>query len=393
MLSGSGSPRWLPLLVALTMLPAIVFSPASSRPSGAAVGAPARFIGAVLAADESPTISWGRDGGISVPLPGGRDLWIFADGPRYQYSSQQQRWKLNGFIYGSSAGEQRYTSGHLLSGPLQEVVLGHALTAKNTATQLIPSPNLYLPDGSRRPCNRTYGGASTAAVRWATGAALMPDQTNVLIPFLDVCVTSAYSYVVEGWGFTEYNWKTNRLSVSPIDVFPAAKSGAAISEAQYFRSPVVVGKNVTFFSSTCCSPGSVFTTTIAANTAALRSQASYVSVPVAGLPATFWLSVVAPSTFSPHYLMYWMNGVKGEYRVYSALQPTGPWNQQASGTLPRCASNPYSCRNSIYMHPELSRASQLVVSYYFPGYGPGNATKHPYPHLPLGHVVWATIPV
>ena len=37
--------------------------------------------------------------------------------------------------------------------------------------------------------------------RWPTGAALMPDKKNVLVPYMDVCVVAAGAYAVEGWGF------------------------------------------------------------------------------------------------------------------------------------------------------------------------------------------------
>ncbi len=378
------------LLVAIMTCAALVVG---FSPSRASAGTPKpTFIGPVLTADESPTISWGRDGGISVPLPGGRDLWIFADTPRYQY--MQGKWKLSGFVYGSSAAELGYTQGHRLAGPLYEIVPGHRPSPRNQAAQLIPSPRLYLPDGSGRACNKANGGYAAAAVRWATGAALLPDQTNVLISFLDVCVTSPSVYAAQGWGFTEFNWKTNRLSVAPVDVIPPSKSGAEIPSSHYFGSPVIQGNKVTFFSETCCSRGSaILRTTLPATTAALRNRASYAPKPISGLPATFALSVVPPSRFSSRFLMYWMSGLKGQYRIYTAPEPWGPWTRKASGSLPRCGSNPYSCRNSVNMHPELSSSSQLLVSYYFPGYGPGIATKHPYPHLPLGHVVWATIPI
>ncbi len=373
---------------------AVVLCPVPSGPAGASSSGPPTFVGPVLTAEESPAISMGRDGGVSVPLPGGRDLWIFADGPRFQYRAKQHAWRYAGFTYGSSAAEQTYTTGRRFAAPLEEVVPGHPLSPTNHAAQLIPSPNLYLPDGSGRACTKANGGPATASVRWVTGAALLPDQTNVVIAFVDVCVTTPGSFTVEGWGFTEYDWSANRISVAPIDVFPAATSGAEIPQTQLFRSPVVVGNTVTFFSQGCCSPGAIYTTTMAADTATLSNPASYVSQPIAGLPWTYAFSVVGPSSFSPDYLMYWTAGTNGQYRIYSSAQPSGPWSLVASDTLPRCATNPYPCNNaSMYMHPELSSGSQLLVSYFLPAYGPGIATKHPYPHLPLGHVIWSTVPV
>jgi hypothetical protein len=357
-------------------------------PNADAGRAKTTLVGPVLTRDESPTLSSVRDGGISVPLPNGTDFWVFADTPRYEY--QDGKWRFTGFVYGSSASATSYTPGQMPTAPLDEIVLGHQLTASNQASQLLPLPRLYLPDGSGRDCTKANGGVSTYEARWPTGAALLPDKTNILIPYNEVCVTSTTVYQVEGWGFAEYDWKANKLSVPPVDVFPAVKTGAAIPASKFFGSPVVAGNTVTFFSTTCCAPGSAYTTTIAANVAALKDPASYVPQPVLGLPATFTLSVAPPSPSQPHLTMYWADGTRGGYRIFTATDPSGPWSQTAAGTLPRCSTSPAPC-NSVYIHSELSSSSQLVVSYYLPGYGPGIAA-HPYPHAPLDHVVWASIP-
>jgi hypothetical protein len=364
----------------------------SSVHRSVAVAAKPTFIGPILGQDETPTLSLGRDGGFTVPLPNGQDLWIFGDTPRFQY--QQGKWNLTGFIQGSSAGMGSYTTGHMLAGPLDEVVAGQKLAADNQAAQFIPPPYVYLPNRGGLRCTKANGGPGAGEGRWATGAALMPDETNVLIPYLDVCSTSSFVETVEGWGFTEYNWKTNVLSVPPTDVFPPATNGAATPSAKWFGSPIIADNKVTFFSVTCCKPGIVHRTTVAANVAALSKPGSYVSTPVSGLPAaTHLLYVAPPSRTQPHLTMVQVVNTRGKYAIYTAATPTGNWTKKATGSLPRCKTSPDLCWDSVYLHPELSTTSRMVVTYYLPGFGPGVATAHPYPHLPLWHTVAAYLPV
>jgi hypothetical protein len=347
------------------------------------------FLGPLLAKDESSIVSVTRDGGVSVPLPNGKDLWVFGDTPRYRY--QGGKWILMSFIHGSTAAVVSFKEGNRPTAPFQEIVLGRPILPNNHPTQFLPPPHTYLPDGSGKLCNQANGGIDAGAVRWATGAALLPDQTNVLITYIEGCVLNATNYSVQGWGFTEYNWKINKFDVGATDVFAPARNGAAISAARFMGSPIVSNDTVTLFSTTCCAPGSAYTTTIATDIAALRRPGSYTLHPLADVPATYLLSVSPPSASQPHLTMYWVNGPKGRYRIFTATNPLGPWTQTATDTLPRCRTPESPC-TSINLHPELSSASRLLVSYYVPGYGPGIAT-HPFPHSPLDHLVWASIPL
>ncbi len=358
-------------------------SPRVARVAGAS------FVGPVVSHAESSTISWGRDGGITVPLPNGTDFWLWGDTPRYTYKGG--KWSLTAFIYGTSAGLVKYSAGSPPAGPVYEVRVGHKLAAGNQPAQFLPSPKVYMPDGSGRICNKANGGPSAGAVRWASGAALLPDKTNILIPYLVTCVISLTRFYVEGWGFAEYDWKHNNFSVPPTDVFPPARSGAAIPRSRFFGSPVISGSKVVFFSETCCDSSSkVYATTMAANRRTLRNRASFLPKPISGLRSSYSLSVVPPSRTQPHFTMYEPINTNGQYRLLKSSSPTGPWVPMASGTLPRCGNAPYPC-NSVELHPEMSTSSKVIVTYFLPGYGPGIA-KHPYPHLPLSHVVMVYLP-
>ncbi len=363
--------------------------PAASTPPP--VTKPATFLGPLLSTAESSTLALGRDGGITVPLPNGKAFWIFGDTPTYTF--KEGTWKLTNFIQGSTAGIGEYNPGRPPSAPFEEVVVGSHSTPGTQPAQFLPPPVVYLPDGSGKLCTKANGGPSAGAVRWASGAALLPDGTNIFVPYIDACVITAASYRAEGWGFALYNWKTNTFAVPPTDVVVPKKSAEAISTAQYFGSPVVDGKKLTMFSATCCAVGSgVYYTTMDANVATFKNPDSYYPRLILGVPATFVMTVAPPSPTQPHLSMYELTGLTGEYRILTAANAAGPWVQRATGTLPKCDASPAPCNNSIYIHPELSSTSKLLVSYWLPGFGPGIA-EHPDASGKLYHLVLASVPV
>jgi hypothetical protein len=321
-------------------------------------------------------------------LPNGRNFWVFGDSPRFQWI--KGRWRMNAFILGSTAAQRRFTPGKPPAGPLNEVWVGHPTRATNTPRQFLPNPKLYMPDGSGRPCNRANGGSKAQQVRWVTGMALMPDRTNILMPYVEVCVLGEFGYHSQGWGFTLYNYKTNKFSMKPYSVFPATPDGAPVS-SQVFGSPIIKGGKVTFYSWAWRADGGIYTTTMNATVKALKKPASYEPKLVPDLPRTYNLSVSPPSKTHAKITMYVLTGDKGEYAIYAASAPTGPWSQVASGQLPGCDTSPLPCR-SFALHPELSPAKRLIVSYYLHGFGPGIATKHPAPDQPMPHTVMASIP-
>ena len=323
---------------------------------------------------------------MSVALPDGRDFWVFGDTPKYRFA--KGKWTIRGFVAGSSAAAGPYTRGHIPK-PMSEVWLGHKPSAKYQPTVLIPAPkNLYFPGGSGKQCSRANGAAEEG--RWPTGAALMPNKSQVLVTYAEVCVDSVPDIAVEGWGFVLYNWKTNRIEVGPIDVFKPRRSGASLSPIKTFGSPVVSGKNVTLFSYTCCSPGHVYTTTLPGTRTALSKPGSYVSHAISHLPTSFHVSVSAKSPTQPRFQLFELTDNQGRFAIYTALNVRGPWKRKATGLLPGCRTSPQACY-AMYAHPELSGPAQLLVSYYLPGYGPG-VKGHPYPHPPINHLVMASVP-
>jgi hypothetical protein len=373
---------------------ALAFSAPLSAPAASGAATPhvggATIVGNLVAMDDSLTTSWGRDGGVTVPLPNGQDLWLFADTPRWQFGSGS--WRMTASVRGSSAGMVKFTVGQRFTARFLEVIPGHPLAKGNKAHPFMANPVLYLPDGSGRVCNKANGGSGAESVRWPTGAALLPDKVNVFVPFVDVCVLSAADFTVQGWGFALYNWKTNKFTQAPLDVFKPQRNGAAIPLTRWYGSPIVVGKTVTMYTTTRAPLWIDYATTLPATAAAFKKIATYASTPMAA-PGTFLLSVSPRAKYQPEFTMYMSTDTAGGYQILTSATPRGPWASAAIGSLPRCSTSPQIC-TSFAIHPELSSKANLIVSYYLPGSGPTIAA-HPDPgnHPNFGHIVWASIPV
>jgi hypothetical protein len=94
--------------------------------------------------------------------------------------------------------------------------------------------------------------------------------------------------------------------------------------------------------------------------------------------------------------MVQFEGETGRYQIREAADPRGPWTAGGSGTIPGCAGRPSGPERdlcfSLSIHPELSPAGRLLVTYFLPGYGPGIGGLHPWDGRYFGHIVSSTLP-
>ena len=207
-----------------------------------------------------------RDGGGSVALPDGHDLWLFGDTGIFQRSGSGP-WKSTGFIDGSSAMLTKTTKGAVPSGG--EIPAG-------VPTRFIPTPRgVYLPNGSGKPCT-----TKTAAfpARWPTGAAIL-SKYEVFVSYSIMCVTTPGGHATsraEGWGYMLYNWKLHRIDHGPVDVVKPQKNGAQLAVSKIYGSPQINSGVVTLFSSQCthqksigCASGLVWAVSVPATPGAL----------------------------------------------------------------------------------------------------------------------------
>ncbi len=340
-------------------------------PSTFAGGSPGvAYLGEVAASQETSTGAiLQRDAGISVALPNGRDLWIFGDTSSFSANTSAS----NAFIGGSTAASGRYIPGKSLS-VLKDIEPAGSRSSSSTSapSQFIPTPSdTYMPDGSGRACTPANGAVYTA--RWPTGAALLNDNGQVLVTYSDVCVTSATSFTVEGWGWMIFAGKGSKAEIGPIDVFPPAPSGASLPDSRDYQSPLVSNQQVTLFTSTCtalfiaCSAGNVTATTLSDTPQSMGLPSSYAGGPAVTVPNTQWAPVnISVGSYPEGLRLVEQTSIGGTFVVFSSASPSGPWNPVASGTLPGCSTTPRGFCYAFVGHPELGSSTSLVLSYFKP---------------------------
>ena len=242
---------------------------------------------------------------------------------------------MTSFIEGNTAGLLPYEAGQPPAGRFKEIVRRQEAVAGAPADAVHVGAHVSRCPTARaaRASGRTPA-SPTEAVRWPTGAALMPDATNVLITYLGVSRTGT-RLRVEAWGFALYNWQKNKFSMPPTDVFPASASGSPLAQKRNFGSPVVADGNITLYS--WKSAGGIYATSLPANVASLEDQASYdepqlLSDVGGGVP----VAVAPPSPTLPQFTMLQLNRTTGSYQLRTAPDPDGPWTASTSGTLPGC---------------------------------------------------------
>jgi len=346
-----------------------------------------QFLGSLLSSVESRTLSWGRDGGYSVPLPNGKVFWIFGDTPRYEYKDGRngKMWYMTYFITGNTAGMMSYQAGRP-PGRFNELRRDakDPDSPRNQPGRFMSVPKLYKADGS--DCKKTGPYDSTEAARWPQGALLMPDKANILITYVGACA-DARGFDVQSYGFAIYNWKTNKFTVKPNDVFPAHPL-EHLPRVRYFGSPIIVGKRLTLYS---WADGHIYAATMAATTTAMKNPASYDPEIIEDLPGNVPFSVSPASSTQPHLTMYQLTDRKGGYQILSsaAQKPLGPWTAIGRGVLPKCDTSSSICF-AVSLHPELSPKHKILATYYLPDWGTFEPGQHANPLF--GHTVMANLP-
>jgi hypothetical protein len=327
---------------------------------------------------ETATRTISRDGGISVRLPDGTDLWLFGDTGVYERNGSNP-WASTNFIDGSTSMLAKTAAGSVPSGI--ELPAG-------IPERFIPVPDdVYLPDGSGQPC--TYDTAAFPA-RWPIGTAMF-NENEVIVTYSIVCITKELDGQAvsraEGWGYLLYNWRTRTIVQGPADVFPPPTSGALFPPARIFGSPHVENGTITLFSSQCdemelviCRRGGVWSTSMPATTRALSNPASYKVTPLALASSEAWQPLSASvGHYGDEVRLVEMTTIVGNYRIFTAPNTGGPWHLARSGQLPGCPTRTGFCL-ALEGHAELSTASQTYVSYKDADSGPG------------GHIVISALP-
>jgi hypothetical protein len=210
---------------------------------------------------------------------------------------------------------------------------------------------------------------------------------DLLISYTKVCVEgSSGSIITDGFGVVEYNPSANTLG-SYHDVF--TRQNLEASEPQWLLgSPVLAGGFLYLYSGACSDPGltcqgggnvflarvpaspsdwgtsadySFYTGTSSSGSPQWGSYTSAVSDVPGAAPAgaSGWTADSYAAVGHP-YVAVEETSIGGDYQVWSASAPAGPWTVIQSGRL--CAAGD-GC-HALIGHPELSTSSDLLVSYY-----------------------------
>jgi hypothetical protein len=363
-------------------------------------------------AERGGDVSLARDCGYSAPLPADprRSLWLFCDTPVYvrgHTASGRFTWALRQFIPGSTAAEGRAVVGSSpglrLPGQLSEVgtplasgaAPGGAPSAGVTpAAGHGPTPFLLPPAGLVTSTGRPCGSDGSYPASWVSGVTRVPASPDLLIAFNNYCVQGgAGGFLPEGFGLAEYDPATEVLS-HDASVFSGMNLVVAAA-AKLLGSPVFSGRYLYLFGPTCtalahggCATGTLFEARVPATPRAWSDPLNYrwqsSDVPGSWTPnpvaATSIITGATPAAVSVAgmqaagrpFILVEQTDIGGDFSVYQSPAPGGTWHPVMSGRVPcRPGASLLNFCRAIIVHSELSTPTQLVLSYFDPGAGPG----------------------
>jgi hypothetical protein len=331
-----------------------------------------------------------RDCGFSVPLPGPsrHSLWLFCD---TLVTSRHGQVLGNPVLGAGTAAEGPYTAGRgpgLLTelatpGPDAPGVVAGALGRGQLPARAAPQPFLPVPGNLTLPASTLpCAGPHVYPARWVTGAAREPGSSgHVLMSYTDYCVSGGGTFTPEAFGLLDYDPAGNTLS-PPVQVF-AAPPGQQLPQPQALGSPVFRGGYLYLFGwcGPDCDRGGVFLARTSAAAAGWDNGFTYQYWTGGGWSAD--LSHAAPLTGYREPLavsvgnypgrglvMIEQTSSGGDFSLWQAAAPTGPWRQTGTGRVPCTAGQRTQAVNlcrALIGHPELSTPNELLISFFNPG--------------------------
>jgi hypothetical protein len=342
-----------------------------------------------------------RDCGFSVPLPGQahRSLWLFCDTGITGRGGRELGYPILG---AGTAAEGPYTAGRgpgvltELATPAREAAADAPggpgrglLPARAPPRPFLPVPaSLTLPD-STLPCS----GPHTYPARWVTGAAREPGTAReptagrVLISFGDYCVSGPDVFTPEGFGLIDYDPAGNVLG-APAQVFTASAGGQLPQQRQeVLGSPVFRGGYLYLFGlcgHNCRGRGGVFLARTAATAVSWGNGFAYRYWTGRGWSAALADAAALTGPATPGgvsagdyrdagrgLVMIEQTSAAGDFSVWQAAAPTGPWRETRTGRVPctagKQAGQPGGLCRALIGHPELSTPDHLLISFFNPG--------------------------
>jgi hypothetical protein len=207
----------------------------------------------------------------------------------------------------------------------------------------------------------------------------------VLISYTDYCVSSRYLFTPEAFGLLDYDPASNTFG-PPAQVFKAP-AGQRLPQRQALGSPVFRSGHLYLFSS-CgphqgCGRGGVFLARTGAGSTWWRNGHTYqywtgrgwsadpaATASLLRDPAPPAISAGDYSADGHGLVVIEGTSVSGDFTVWQAAAPTGPWQKIQTGQVPCTPGTQLDagglCR-ALIGHPELSSKGQLLISFFNPG--------------------------
>lgn len=316
-----------------------------------------------------------RDCGYSKKVPGSaRSLWLFCDSSWSGTSS--------GFWLGVTAAVGPFTAGKVPTGLTEIPPPPQAISAPNDRgpSGLLPVPSgLVLPNGADCHVPGSSYGAS-----WASGVAQQPagaDPAKLLITYADVCVHGA-GITTERFGLVEYNPATNVLSGqrqvhTTLSGLPFQKNlGSPIFSGGYLYLTGYLCDDLAWGA---CGTGRVALARVAATPASWRSASNYRywngtgwtsdhNAAVSVLPGAKPMAVHMEdfSALGKGFVVVEQIDIAGNFRIWRSASLTSGWAVTRTGVAPCGDQQGLDLCRAYFGHPELSTASNLLMSYYNP---------------------------
>lgn len=330
-----------------------------------------------------------RDAGFSAAYSATNSLWIFGD---TGHRNGSPPWLL-----GTTAAAGPYTRGQVPV-TLQELPTPPAAPApgRTGIALFLPTPQGLLIPGDDGPEACAQPGVSYPA-SWTSGMTRIPGTERLLIAYHQICVApSRDSWPVERVSLSDYDPATNRFRTT-VTPFTASPLQAGVPVTQQLGSPVFGGDGFLYFYAHDFLTARVIVARVSADASSWGSAANY-----RWWNGTAWTAsqstaasvITAPEIWSAHVMDFTGVGAHryamiiqssygtGEYRVYEAASPAGPWTAGPVGQVPdTCPGGGFGCY-AFAGHAELSTADRFWLSWYSPGDRSGHA------HVRLASIPW-----
>jgi hypothetical protein len=346
-------------------------------------------LGRPLSTADTSTNPISRDAGQSAAYSSTQSLWLFGD--------TVQR---NGpaFLPGTTAAAGPYTRGQVPTA-LQELPTPPAAPSPGRTS---PAPFLPFPQGLQTPDNPPVpcGQNQSYAASWPSGLARVPGTSRVLIVYAQICVAINRTWPTGRLTLTEYDPATNSFT-STATPFVANPLSAGLPFTRILSSPVFGGDGFLYLFTADRDARKVLVARVAANASAWGSAANYRwwGQPAGGAPqwttnesaaisiisgVVPWGVQVADYTGQGSHKLAMIVQTEfgtGDFRVFEASSPTGPWTAGSAGRVPDTCVGGFGCY-AFVGHAELTTPDTFVLSWYSPGDRSG------FGHIRLGTIAW-----